>query len=447
MRSARCSRALAIRETADTQALFVRNRPSPSGAARHRGFPRAVLAGVVGAAGGASTIWRRSRRNSSSRRRRSVHCIKRAVEAWPRRLPADELFGPSGLAADCGRSHPAQPPGNRDHRGPRSRTVSDQRALCDAADRVGRRSVVAGRSKALGLCLRVGAAVFRQRVRVCVDRRGGCDAAQQLRDKVARGAGVGRRHPRDLARRGGEPIIRCARCPGADALLDRTWSDRGYRRARCSRCASRRGSRDCAPRSRPSRRSRTRCRARCGNSTRKIPIRAGRRPTRRRKRCGSTSTCAANSRPPTFRRFGKSELDVLIAGCGTGQHAIENAPRFPGARTLAIDLSLTSLAYALRKTRELGVPNLEYAPGRYPQARRASAATFDVIEFERRAASSRRSVRRMARAAVAVAAGRLHGGRVSTARSRAPASSRRGPSSPNAAMARPPTTFAAAGRT
>ena len=32
----------------------------------------------------------------------------------------------------------------------------------------------------------------------------------------------------------------------------------------------------------------------------------------------------------TFRDLGKSEVDVLIAGCGTGQHAIETAPRFSG---------------------------------------------------------------------------------------------------------------------
>ncbi len=41
----------------------------------------------------------------------------------------------------------------------------------------------------------------------------------------------------------------------------------------------------------------------------------------------------------------------------------------------------------------------------------AIGRTFDVIEFERGAASSRRSVCRMARATVAAAAGRLHGGR------------------------------------
>lgn len=52
---------------------------------------------------------------------------------------------------------------------------------------------------------------------------------------------------------------------------------------------------------------------------------------------------------------------VLIAGCGTGQHAITTALRMPEAKVLALDLSLASLAYAKRKTIELGVSNIEYA--------------------------------------------------------------------------------------
>ena len=52
---------------------------------------------------------------------------------------------------------------------------------------------------------------------------------------------------------------------------------------------------------------------------------------------------------------------VLVAGCGTGADAIAVARRFAGARVLAVDLSLASLAYAQRKTRELGVTNIEYA--------------------------------------------------------------------------------------
>lgn len=58
----------------------------------------------------------------------------------------------------------------------------------------------------------------------------------------------------------------------------------------------------------------------------------------------------------------KSEIrEILVAGCGTGKHSIDVAFEFPQARILAIDLSLTSLAYARRKTREAGVENVDYA--------------------------------------------------------------------------------------
>jgi SAM-dependent methyltransferase len=53
--------------------------------------------------------------------------------------------------------------------------------------------------------------------------------------------------------------------------------------------------------------------------------------------------------------------EVLVAGCGTGQHALNTATRFSDARVLAVDLSLSGLSYALRKTEELEVSNIEYA--------------------------------------------------------------------------------------
>ncbi len=54
-------------------------------------------------------------------------------------------------------------------------------------------------------------------------------------------------------------------------------------------------------------------------------------------------------------------LEILIAGCGTGEHPFDVAQKSPNARVLAIDLSLASLAYARRKTREEGLRNIEYA--------------------------------------------------------------------------------------
>ena len=76
---------------------------------------------------------------------------------------------------------------------------------------------------------------------------------------------------------------------------------------------------------------------------------------------------------------GGEGLDVLIAGCGTGQHSLETARRFRGAAVLAVDLSLTSLAYARRKTRQSGVTNIEYAQADLLRLG-ALGRRFDLIE-------------------------------------------------------------------
>ena len=51
---------------------------------------------------------------------------------------------------------------------------------------------------------------------------------------------------------------------------------------------------------------------------------------------------------------------ILVAGCGTGQHALVTASRFKNSHITAIDLSLNSLAYAKRKTDEFGITNIDY---------------------------------------------------------------------------------------
>ncbi|MEO8302547.1 MAG: class I SAM-dependent methyltransferase [Betaproteobacteria bacterium] len=72
-------------------------------------------------------------------------------------------------------------------------------------------------------------------------------------------------------------------------------------------------------------------------------------------------------------------VDVLIAGCGTGQQSIQTAQRFPAARILAVDLSAASLAYAKRKTRELGIVNIEYAQADILRLE-TIGETFDFIQ-------------------------------------------------------------------
>ncbi len=55
--------------------------------------------------------------------------------------------------------------------------------------------------------------------------------------------------------------------------------------------------------------------------------------------------------------------DVLVAGCGTGKQPLNAASKYLDARIMAVDLSLTSLAYAMRKSRELGFEDIDYAQG------------------------------------------------------------------------------------
>ena len=88
-----------------------------------------------------------------------------------------------------------------------------------------------------------------------------------------------------------------------------------------------------------------------------------------REKCGFTN----------FRSLGKAAgLDVLVAGCGTGQHSIYFAQLFAGCRVLAVDLSMSSLCYAKEKTRATGIDNIEYAQADILELG-GLGRTFDVI--------------------------------------------------------------------
>ena len=83
--------------------------------------------------------------------------------------------------------------------------------------------------------------------------------------------------------------------------------------------------------------------------------------------------------PPLPGRIQRGTQDILIAGCGSGLHPIQTALTFPDAKLVAIDLSLSSLAYGLRKARELGVTNIGF--GQADILKLASLdRTFDRIE-------------------------------------------------------------------
>jgi tetratricopeptide (TPR) repeat protein/SAM-dependent methyltransferase len=54
-------------------------------------------------------------------------------------------------------------------------------------------------------------------------------------------------------------------------------------------------------------------------------------------------------------------IDILVAGCGTGQNLVETARQFRGARVLAVDLSVASLCYAKCQALALGLTNIAFA--------------------------------------------------------------------------------------
>ncbi|MEQ8395099.1 methyltransferase domain-containing protein [Thalassobaculum sp.] len=72
-------------------------------------------------------------------------------------------------------------------------------------------------------------------------------------------------------------------------------------------------------------------------------------------------------------------MRILIAGCGTGRHAIQTALRYHESRVLAVDLSRRSLAYAKRMARDLGIDNLTFSQADI-LALEGHADRFDLIE-------------------------------------------------------------------
>ena len=70
--------------------------------------------------------------------------------------------------------------------------------------------------------------------------------------------------------------------------------------------------------------------------------------------------------------------NVLIAGCGTGNHICQ-AANYLNANILGVDLSLTSLSYAKRKVEELGLKNIDFLHADILQLKDLKKK-FDVIE-------------------------------------------------------------------
>lgn len=81
-----------------------------------------------------------------------------------------------------------------------------------------------------------------------------------------------------------------------------------------------------------------------------------------------------------LRSLGKvGAVDLLIAGCGTGQQLLGLAQTIAGARALAVDLSLSSLSYAKRQAEKLDLSNIEFGQADILQLGTLNRS-FDVIE-------------------------------------------------------------------
>lgn len=70
---------------------------------------------------------------------------------------------------------------------------------------------------------------------------------------------------------------------------------------------------------------------------------------------------------------------ILVAGCGTGQEALQIAVAYPQAEVLAVDLSQTSLAYAMMRQAEMGVKNIRFHQADIMELGGALSQEYDFI--------------------------------------------------------------------
>lgn len=80
--------------------------------------------------------------------------------------------------------------------------------------------------------------------------------------------------------------------------------------------------------------------------------------------------------PPTFL---DEPIKILIAGCGTGQHPIRTALTYDNVEILAVDISKSSLAYAIRMARRYDIKNVRFVHGDILQLAKLDSR-FHIIE-------------------------------------------------------------------
>ena len=70
---------------------------------------------------------------------------------------------------------------------------------------------------------------------------------------------------------------------------------------------------------------------------------------------------------------------ILVAGCGTGRHALLTAMRFNGSSVTAFDLSRPKLAFALNKARKLRIKNITFVQADILQID-DTLGTYDIVD-------------------------------------------------------------------
>ena len=238
-------RALAIRETADTQALFVqtvRGLQSPPDVDDFRALFWRALSEPWGRVNTLAPVAAKLVKQSAA----IGDCIKRAVAAWPRRLPAEELFGPSGLAAVAA---------DRILRSlMETATIADldfERFLTSARFAMLQIASAADASspvdpKALDFACALARQCFvNEHVFALTDDEAA--AAQQLRDKVVAALASGADYPRALARRGRD-LLSAARAPGRRSASGQDLVRGAFQRADTTDTRAGHGTANCAPR-------------------------------------------------------------------------------------------------------------------------------------------------------------------------------------------------------
>jgi SAM-dependent methyltransferase len=298
--------------------------------------------------------------------RRIDQCIERAAAAWPTRLSAEQLFGPSGLAAACNDRVLTALLENALIVGVEmERLLTQARAIfLDAASEPDAAAVdslgldVLGRDL-LGFCCAVARQCFiNEYVFALTDAE--ARQVEALRRRLAAALDSGTEVPAQWL------TVFAAYAPlhslrQAERLLARPWptavDDLLTQQVR--EPIEQRRLRDTIPRLTPIE-DVVSMQVRGQYEENPYPRWVKAAPVG--EPCGIDAFLHAQFPHAAFRDLGKATgLDILVAGCGTGQVSIEYARKLGGnGHVLAIDLSLTSLCYAKSKSQSLGLGDIEY---------------------------------------------------------------------------------------